>query len=75
MTVSVTSPCVTRPVNAWEMTQRPESTEGGRQGIALPALMAMTGHRFVASAIGYFQTGGVADNPVARLLESHEGSR
>lgn len=44
-------------------------TEGGRQGIALPALMAMTEHRSVASVIGYFQAGGVQDNPAARLLE------
>lgn len=44
-------------------------TEGGRQGIALPALMAMTEHRSVSSVIGYFQAGGVADNPAARLLD------
>lgn len=43
-------------------------TEGGRQGIALPALMAMTEHRAVASVIGYFQAGGVTENPAARLL-------
>jgi integrase len=43
-------------------------TEGGRQGIALPALMAMTEHRAVGSVIGYFQAGGVTDNPAARLL-------
>ncbi len=43
-------------------------TEGGRQGIALPALMAMTDHRAVASVIGYFQTGGASDNPAAQLL-------
>lgn len=41
-------------------------TEGGRQGIALPALMAMTEHRSVASVIGYFQAGGVANNPAAQ---------
>lgn len=45
-------------------------TEGGRQGIALPAIMAMTEHRSVASVIGYFQTGGAHDNPAARLLDS-----
>ena len=44
-------------------------TEGGRQGVALPAIMAMTEHRSVASVIGYFQAGGVQDNPAARLLE------
>jgi integrase len=44
-------------------------TEGGRQGVALPAIMAMTEHRSVASVIGYFQAGGVQDNPAARLLD------
>lgn len=44
-------------------------TEGGRQGIALPALMAMTEHRSVASVIGYFQAGGAAHNPAAHLLD------
>ncbi|WP_291775432.1 site-specific integrase [Castellaniella sp.] len=44
-------------------------TEGGRQGVALPALMAMTEHRAVGSVIGYFQAGGVTDNPAARLLD------
>jgi len=44
-------------------------TEGGRQGIALPALMAMTEHRSVASVIGYFQAGNAADNPAAHLLD------
>ncbi|HET8638408.1 MAG TPA: site-specific integrase [Acidobacteriaceae bacterium] len=47
-------------------------TEGGRQGVALPALMAMTDHRSVASVIGYFQAGGVADNPAAHLLGDSE---
>jgi integrase len=44
-------------------------TEGARQGVALPALMAMTEHRSVASVIGYFHAGGVADNPAARLMD------
>jgi integrase len=44
-------------------------TEGARQGIALPALMAMTDHRSVASVIGYFRTGDVTHNPAALLLE------
>jgi len=44
-------------------------TEGARQGVALPALMAMTDHRSVASVIGYFQQGAAAQNPAARLLE------
>ncbi|MBN8768972.1 MAG: site-specific integrase [Stenotrophomonas nitritireducens] len=42
-------------------------TEGARQGVALPALMAMTDHRSVASVVGYFQAGGIADNPAAKL--------
>ena len=44
-------------------------TEGGRQGIALPALMALTEHRSVAQAIGYFQAGEATHNPAATLLE------
>ncbi|WP_240196384.1 MULTISPECIES: site-specific integrase [Stenotrophomonas] len=44
-------------------------TEGARQGVALPALMAMTDHRSVASVIGYYQHGRVAENPAAHLLE------
>ncbi len=44
-------------------------TEASRQGVSLPAIMAMTEHRAVASVMGYFQTGGAADNPAARLLE------
>lgn len=44
-------------------------TEGARQGIALPALMAMTEHRSVASVMGYFQSGAAKDNPAAHLLE------
>jgi integrase len=44
-------------------------TEGARQGVALPALMAMTDHRSVASVIGYFRAGDLAHNPAARLLE------
>lgn len=44
-------------------------TEGGRQGIALPALMAMTEHRSVASVVGYFQAGGASSNPAAHLLD------
>jgi|SRR6185437_6096622 len=43
-------------------------TEGGRQGIALPALMTMTEHRSVASDVGYFQTGSASTNPAAHLL-------
>ena len=44
-------------------------TEAGKQGIALPAVMAMTEHRSVASVVGYFQTGSAEDNPAAKLLK------
>jgi integrase len=44
-------------------------TEGGRQGVALPALMALTEHRSVAQAIGYFQAGEAPNNPASRLLD------
>lgn len=43
-------------------------TEPGKQGVPLPAVMAMTEHRSVASVIGYFQVGAAEDNPAARLL-------
>jgi hypothetical protein len=44
-------------------------TEGDRQGVGLPALMALTEHRSVAQAIGYLQAGDAAYNPAARLLD------
>lgn len=44
-------------------------TEGARQCIALPALMAMTEHRAVSSVIGYYQAGEASQNPAARLLD------
>ncbi len=44
-------------------------TEAGKQGAPLPAVMAMTEHRSVASVIGYFQAGAAVDNPAARLLK------
>lgn len=44
-------------------------TEASRQGVSLPAIMQMTEHRAVSSVVGYFQTGGAASNPAARLLE------
>jgi len=50
-------------------------TEGGRQGIALPALMAMTEHRSVASVVGYFQAGSVSENPAAHLLDKASQKR
>jgi integrase len=44
-------------------------TEAGKRGVPLPAVMAMTEHRSVASVIGYFQSGAAEDNPAARLLK------
>ena len=44
-------------------------TEAGKQGVPLPAVMAMTEHRSVASVVGYFQAGKVEENPAARLLK------
>jgi len=44
-------------------------TEAGKQGIPLPAVMAMTEHRSVASVMGYFQAGAAEENPAARLLK------
>lgn len=44
-------------------------TEAGKQGVPLPAVMAMTEHRSVASVIGYFQAGAAKDNPAGRLLK------
>ena len=44
-------------------------TEAGKQGVPLPAVMAMTEHRSVASVVGYFQSGAAEDNPAARLLK------
>lgn len=44
-------------------------TEAGRQGVALPAVMAMTEHRSVSSVLGYFQSGAADQNPASRLLE------
>lgn len=43
-------------------------TEAGRQGIALPAVMALTDHRTVSMVLEYFQTGAAASNPAAGLL-------
>lgn len=44
-------------------------TEASRQGVSLPAIMAMTEHRAASSVMGYFQTGAATDNPEAHLLE------
>jgi integrase len=45
-------------------------TEGGRQGIALPALMSLTDHRSAKQAMDYFQSGSATTNPAARMLEA-----
>ncbi|MCF3467949.1 site-specific integrase [Stenotrophomonas maltophilia] len=44
-------------------------TEASHQGVALPAIMQLTEHRSISSVVGYFQAGGAATNPAARLLE------
>jgi integrase len=44
-------------------------TEAGAQGVPLAEVMALTGHRSVASVIGYHRTGTATDGAAARLLE------
>jgi len=44
-------------------------TEAGAQGVPLAEVMALTGHRSVASVIGYHRTGTATDGVAARLLE------
>ncbi len=44
-------------------------TESGRQGIAIPQAMALTGHKSVEVFMGYYQEGNVEDNPAASLLD------
>ena len=44
-------------------------TEASRQGVSLPAIMALTEHRAVSSVVRYFQAGSATANPAARLLE------
>lgn len=43
-------------------------TEAGRQGVSLPDVMAMTGHRSVNMVLEYFQAGSITNNPAAKLL-------
>ena len=43
-------------------------TEAGRQGVSLPDVMAMSGHRSVPTVMGYFQSGSPTKNPAAKLL-------
>jgi integrase len=44
-------------------------TEAGRQNIALADTMAMTGHRSVATVLGYFRSESSVDSPAARLFD------
>lgn len=44
-------------------------TEAGAQGVPLAEVMALTGHRSVASVIGYHRAGTATDGAAARLLE------
>jgi len=43
-------------------------TEAGKQGKALGDTMALSGHRSVRVAMGYYQAGNVINNPAALLL-------
>ena len=47
-------------------------TEAGRQGVSLPEVMAMTGHRSVNMVLEYFQTGSTLNNPAARLMNTEK---
>ena len=44
-------------------------TEAGTRGVPLAEVMALTGHRSVASVVGYHRTGANTDGAAARLLE------
>lgn len=45
-------------------------TVADRQGVALPAVMAMSDHRSVASVADYYQGGSAKDDPASRLNSS-----
>jgi len=44
-------------------------TEGGRQGVPIGDVMALTDHTHVGSLIGYYRTGEMATSRAARLLK------
>lgn len=44
-------------------------TEAGRQNVPLSETMSMTGHRSVATVLGYFRAESTVNNGAARLLE------
>lgn len=44
-------------------------TEGGRRGKPLGDIMAMTGHRNVATAMQYYQSGAILNNSAANLAD------
>lgn len=44
-------------------------TEAGKQNMSLPETMAMTGHRSVATVMGYFRAEGALGNKVSRMLD------
>ena len=44
-------------------------TEAGRQNVSLGETMAMTGHRSVATVVGYFRSEGGLSNRAANLLQ------
>lgn len=43
-------------------------TESGKQGCALTDAMALSGHRSVSTAMGYFETGSVMNNTASELI-------
>lgn len=44
-------------------------TEAGRQDVSLGETMSLTGHRSVATVLGYFRSGAAVSSRAARLLE------
>lgn len=50
-------------------------TEAGRQNIPLAETMAMTGHRSVATVVGYFRSEGSVSSRAAQLLDNKDADR
>jgi integrase len=49
-------------------------TEAGRQHVPLAEVMALSGHRSVASVMGYHRTGALAESAGARLLDDEQAA-
>ena len=43
-------------------------TQGGIENIALGDVMALSGHKTLSVAMGYYQAGAVLDNPAGKIL-------